>query len=335
MIKKILLALCALIILTTLVFALGPKVSFAPVSAGPITLDYALSELDSIIHMQEIRIKDLKKDNEARVVWHDESIKQKTPYSVVYLHGFSSSQEEGDPIHENFAHRYGCNLYLSRLYDHGRSSDDSFDEVTPEQLMQSAKEAIAIGKLLGDKVILMSCSTGGTYSAYLATEDPAVHSMIMYSPNINVYDPMSAALLWPWGRQILNKMVGGEYVRQTYGEAQAAYWNATYNTDGLFALMAIIDQTMNEETFKKINIPVFLAYYYENEEKQDKVVSVARMLDFYHQIATPDNLKRKMAFPKAGRHVISADILSKDWEGVQIETFRFAEEVLGLEAVEE
>jgi hypothetical protein len=29
---------------------------------------------------------------------HD-TLKQETDYAVVYLHGFSASQEEGDPLH--------------------------------------------------------------------------------------------------------------------------------------------------------------------------------------------------------------------------------------------
>src|SRR5687768_352083 len=56
----------------------------------------------------------VKPNNEARIVWHD-SARQKTPYAVVYLHGFSASQIEGDPIHQKFAQAFGCNLYLHRL----------------------------------------------------------------------------------------------------------------------------------------------------------------------------------------------------------------------------
>lgn len=334
MIKKILLALLILLILFVIIIAVGPRVKYDQITATPVSVNYTISNIDSLLYKQEMQVPDLKKDNEARVVWANDSLKQKTEYSVVYLHGFSSSQEEGDPIHEAFAQRYGCNLFLSRLHDHGRDIEDSFKGLTPEQLMQSAKEAIAIGKLLGDKVILMSCSTGGTFSAYLATQEPAIHSMIMYSPNIDVYDPKSDMLLWPWGKNLLQSTLGGEYVRQDYGQAQAEYWNEDYHMDGLLALMAIIEQTMNEETFKQLDMPIFMGYYYEDEEHQDKVVSVDRMHDFFNQVSTPADQKRSMAFPKAGRHVISADILSADWQGVQAETFKFAEGVLGLKPVE-
>ena len=41
----------------------------------------------------------LKPDNEARIVWNNDSLKNKTEYAIVYLHGFSASQAEGDPVH--------------------------------------------------------------------------------------------------------------------------------------------------------------------------------------------------------------------------------------------
>ena len=52
----------------------------------------------------------LKQNNEARIVWANDSMKQVTDYCIVYLHGFSASQEEGDPVHRNIAAGSGGNL---------------------------------------------------------------------------------------------------------------------------------------------------------------------------------------------------------------------------------
>ena len=57
----------------------------------------------------------VKKDNEARIVWFNDSVRGKTEYAVVYLHGFGASQAEGDPVHRSIAKKFGCNLYLARL----------------------------------------------------------------------------------------------------------------------------------------------------------------------------------------------------------------------------
>lgn len=312
------------------IYALGPKEKFPSPSLLDTEINVDISNLDNFVATKEGKISDIKPDNQARILWADDSLRQKTEYALVYLHGFSASQEEGDPLHTAFGSRYGMNVYLSRLEDHGRADSNSFINLTPENFLQSAEDAIDIGKKLGDKVIVMSCSTGGTLSAILASAGEDIHSMIMYSPNIDIYDPKSDLLLYPWGKKISEWVLGGQYNRIVYDTLAQRYWNSVYHTNSLFALKTMITDYMNTETFAKIKVPVFMGYYYKDEDNQDKVVSVSRMLDFYDQIGTPQAQKRKVAFPEAGHHVISSHIMSKDINNVATETFRFAEEVLGL-----
>ncbi len=328
--KKIGYSFSGVILILGVAFFMGPSPDYPEIQSKLPDLEIPLAVLDQYIAEKEEKVKDLKLDNEARIIWVD-SISQQTPYSVVYLHGFSASQEEGDPIHEDFATRYGCNLYLPRLEDHGRADSNTFKKLTPEALMASAREAIAIGHLIGEKVIVMSCSTGSTLSAFLAAHHPdIIHSQIMYSPNIEVYDPMSTMLTYPWGLQMAEMSFGSEYNRIQYTQEAAQYWNEVYHVQGLIALKSLINETMKEETFRKIHQPLFLGYYYKNEEEQDKVVSVERMHDFYNQVSTPASQKLMIPFPQAGRHVIASHIMSGDVDGVRAATFDFAEKILGL-----
>src|SRR5690606_40829618 len=122
--------------------------------------------LEAYVRQKENRHK-LKPDNEARIVWADRA-GAKTEYAVVYLHGFSASQKEGDPVHRRFAAEFGCNLYLARLADHGIDTVEALINFTTDRWWASAREALVIGKQLGDKVILMSTSTGGTMALALA-----------------------------------------------------------------------------------------------------------------------------------------------------------------------
>ena len=332
MIKKILKWTGVVFLLLTATYLLGPRVEYPAINTEPISFDIPIETLNEYLESIESEIQDIKPGNKAKIVWAD-SAKTKTEYAVVYLHGFSASHEEGNPLHINFAKRYGHNLYLPRLFDHGRESDDTFKGLLPGQLVNSAKEAIAIGRLLGDKIILMTCSTGGTLAALLAPEDPSIHSMFMYSPNIDVYDPTSELIIRPWGKQMLDVVLGGEYNHVQYNDQAKKYWSETYHSDGLLALKYLIEEEMNEDLFSKIDVPVYMGYYYKDEENQDKVVSVPRMLDFYEQLGTDEELKRKKAFPKAERHVITSHIFSKDLENVQKETFKFAEEILHLKPI--
>ncbi|MFZ8461094.1 alpha/beta hydrolase, partial [Staphylococcus aureus] len=83
----------------------------------------------------------IKENNEARIVWANDTLKQKTNYAIVYLHGFSASQEEGNPVHRNIAKQFGCNLYLARLAEHGIDTVDALFNYTADRLWESAKEA--------------------------------------------------------------------------------------------------------------------------------------------------------------------------------------------------
>ena len=308
----------------------GPKVRYdEPVFFDTESVVEA-EDPEEWVATQESLIDDLKPGNAAEIVWVDDSLKTITEYSVVYLHGFSASHAEGDPVHREFARRYGCNLYLSRLEDHGRSDPDSYKYMTPDSYIQSAEEAIEIGRKIGNKVIVMACSTGATLATILAAQGADIHALIFYSPNIDLENRTSNVVLYPWGKKVASLMMGGEYNRISYKAEASAFWNEIYHTNGIFVVKNLIKRYMTKESFESITQPVFLGYYFKNEKECDKVVSIPRMLDFYEQISTPASLKRKVAFDKVGHHVISSSIMSKDTDGVTRETNRFAEEILGL-----
>ncbi|MEQ9412715.1 MAG: alpha/beta hydrolase, partial [Cyclobacteriaceae bacterium] len=194
----------------------------------------------------------VKPDNEARIVWLD-STRQKTEYSVVYLHGFSASQEEGDPVHTNFAKRFGCNLYLPRLADHGIDTTEQLLYFTADRLWESSKEALAIGKAIGEKVILVSTSTGGTMALMLAAQYPDdVHAIINMSPNIEVNNSNAYLLNNPWGLQIARMVVGSDYQEINYKPERLPYWNEKYRLESLTQLEELLEDKMNKETFSKV-----------------------------------------------------------------------------------
>ena len=72
---------------------------------------------------------------------------------------------------------------------------------------------------------------------------------------------------------------------------------------------------MTPEQFQKVKQPVFMGYYYKDEEHQDKVVSVPAMLAMFDELGTPADKKQKMAFPNAGEHVIASHFTSGDLDG--------------------
>ena len=330
MLKKIFYGLILLITVLGVTYLAGPRAPQPDLSAELPLIQMDLQQLEASIADQEALVQGLKPDNEARIVWADSFLYQKSPFSVVYLHGFSASQEEGDPIHEEFARRYGCNLYLARLQEHGIAEEEALLKLSPEGLIETAKEAVAVGEQIGEQVILMSTSTGGTLSLYIGSENPQIAAHILYSPNIDLFDGTSAILTGPWGLTLARQVTGSNYRSFEATPEGEKYWTTKYRLEALVTLKALINATMTEEVFSQITSPVFLGYYYKSEEEQDNVVSIPRMMEMYDQLGTPDDLKRKVAFPDVNNHVIASHIGSEDLVSVREETFKYAEEVLGL-----
>ena len=330
MLRNFLKILLLLIVAILATYALGPQVETPQLNEDLPQVSSDLMMLEKEINQRESAITNLRPDNEARIIWAD-SIPQRTKYSIVYLHGWSASQEEGDPIHEETAKRYGLNLYLPRLAGHGIKEEEPMLNITADQLFNSAKEAIAVGKQLGEKVILMSTSTGGTLALELAGDNPDIAALVLYSPNVKIFDASAKLLSKPWGLKMAQIVTGNEYHEfDNRNEIRDQYWTTKYRLEALTQLQVLVDETMTEETFSEITQPVFLGYYYKDEIHQDSVVSVPAMLAMFEHLGTPDELKKKVAFPNVGDHVMASYINSKDLESVRQETFAFLEGIVGL-----
>jgi esterase/lipase len=324
MMKKLGLGLLLLIAVLAVIYFLGPKP--APPNVADIKInEYPkdLTILDSTIQADELSVKGLKADNQARIIWADSSTKAKTKIVFLYIHGFSASQEEGDPVASNVAKKYGANLYLARVAEHGiYVGDSTLLHFTAAKAMESVENALAIAKNLGDEVHIMATSFGGALSLYLASKHPEIKSLVLYSPCIKTFDPTGELLDNPWGLQIARQVKKGLFNEITpKNEMQPKYWSMHYRLEALVELQNFMTTYMQAETFKKVACPVFLGYYYKNEKEQDQVVSVPALLEMYENLGS--KTKEKMAFPNANNHVLASYVLSEDVKTVQEKTIEF------------
>jgi pimeloyl-ACP methyl ester carboxylesterase len=326
----------ALIVIATLtvVYFLGPKPADPVYNHGLPPVPANADALENYIHNREAKHR-LKPDNEARIVWYD-SLHRKTPYAVVYLHGFSASQEEGNPVHRNFATRFGCNLYLSRLDGHGIDTSDPLLHMTAEGLWKDAEEALSIGKALGQKVILMSTSTGGTLALKLAAAYPNdVYALINMSPNIAINDNLAFLANDRWGLQLARIVSKGDF-RHT-GDSdpvRAKYWYNNYRLEGVVQLESLLESTMTTETFEKVRQPILNLYYYKDEIQQDPTVKVSAILEMEQQLGTPVTEKEAMPVPGAGAHVMGSALTAHDLPAVEKAISDFAVNKLKMNPVQ-
>lgn len=310
-------------------YFLGPSPSTPALTPDLPNLPLQPEELDHYISLKE-SIHKLKPDNEARIVWAD-STKRKTAFSIVYLHGFSASQAEGEPLHRDIANKFGFNLYLPRLAEHGIDTADALMNFTIDRYWESAKEAYMIGRQLGNKVIVMGTSTGGTLALMLAAEYPDIHSLILLSPNIAINDPNSWLLNNHWGLQIARGVLGSDYIQSNDDRVlYKKYWYTKYRVEGVVQLQNLLETFMTEETFSKVKQPVLTLYYYKDEIHQDSVVRVDAMKTMMLQLGTEKRLKISRAMPETGSHVLGSYIKSKDVEGVKAEIILFMTQILHL-----
>jgi len=252
---------------------------------------------------------------------------------LLYLHGFSACWFEGNPVNIDFARRYGMNLYAPLLASHGIDTPEALIDMTPDRLYESAKEALVVAHKLGEKVIIMGTSTGGTLLLKLAAEYPELmDGLIMLSPNIAINNPAAFLLSKPWGLQIVRSVYKGNYrvTNTDLTSEDCRYWNCKYRLEAFVYLQQLVEATMTKETFSKVNKAVFLGYYYKDEKNQDQTVKVDAMLKMFDQLGTSVNLKQKVAFPDAGTHVIGCKLFSGAWKEVEKASFQFAEEKLEL-----
>ena len=330
---KIILGIVAVVVVVAIIYFVGPTVPAVQFSPVLPSVPQDLSALEQQIDLSEKETKNLKRNNQARIVWADSTKKEKTPYSIVYIHGFGASWAEGEPIHRDLAKRYGANLYLARMHDAGISDPDAFDDLTPENFMQEAKRALAVGKVLGDSVIVIGTSAGGLLSVYLASTNPEIKGVVLYSPCMAVASPALKLVTGPWGRKILYTIMGEHRTPVDEDSELSNYWLQSYRTNGLLTLQQTIDAIARPEVYKKIKMPLFLGYYFKNEKEQDQTVSVKAMQGMFPLLGTPDNLKVEKAFPESGDHVIGSYLRSKDVKGVYEATDQFFQEKLGLKPV--
>lgn len=241
---------------------------------------------------------------EKRIRWQNRGVR--TPYAVVYLHGFSATRQEIAPTMELVADRLAANLYEARLSGHGHERLP-MHEVRAEEWLRDGVEAISIGAALGDRVIVVGTSTGATL-ALAMTGHPVmdkVAALVLISPNLAPADPAAAWLTRPAGPLIAQLVAGDIRTWTPHNERQERYWSTSYPTKAVVEVMRLVDRARSL-TSKPIgqNLLMLLS-------PDDQVVSPQAARRAFAVIDAPR--KQLIEFPNAqdpSKHVLAGDILS-------------------------
>ena len=241
---------------------------------------------------------------EKRIRWFDKP--EKTPYAVVYLHGFSATRQETAPLAQYVADALGANLFETRLSGHGRKREAMVGARAEDWLADGA-EALSIASRLGEKVVVIGTSTGATLAAAMLSHPTmqSVDTIVMLSPNFAPRDPAAAWLTRPAGPLIARLLVGETRSWQPHNDAQARFWSTTYPMKSAVEMMRLVGLA-NRQLPLRISQRLLMFY-----SQDDAVISHDAALAALDAIESP--LKASIEIRDPGdpsHHVLAGDALS-------------------------
>jgi esterase/lipase len=297
--------LLALVVLVVAAFWLDPQDHLDnPAVATPPALG---ADLDAYLAGAEAGVPALRPGAEKRIVWAGAK-GQKTPLAIVYLHGFSASSAEIRPVPEQVAASLGANLYFARLTGHGQDGPAMATASVPAWLNDAA-EAMAIGRALGDRVIVIGTSTGATLATIIAQDSEmsqAVAGMVFVSPNYGVAALAGKILDMPYARIWGPWVAGAQRSFTPQNPQQAQYWTTSYPTAALFPMASLVRLAKGVD-HAAIKTPL-LALFSPN----DQVVSPAATRAILAAWGGPVQQEERIMTPAddSYSHVIAGEIMS-------------------------
>lgn len=232
---------------------LGPRI--------PVTLDVAFDDtaigddVDAYLAAQEARFDDITEGVEKRVIWAGET-GVKTPLSVLYVHGFSATSEEIRPVPDLVAKELRANLIYTRLTGHGRPGAE-MGKANAEDWMRDVGEALAVARAVGDEVVVISTSTGGTLTAVAALDDQMsshIKGLVFVSPNFGINNPAAPLMTLGGAHWWLPMLFGAERSWQADSPEKEKYWTTRYPMRAPLVLAALVKEVSTLD-FSQAKLP--------------------------------------------------------------------------------
>lgn len=300
----VLYALVALIVAGAIAFFMGPR---TPVNTKIVFNAAAIGDdIDAYLARQEENFDDIRSGLQKQIVWAYPNSKAKTPLSIIYLHGFSASSGEVRPLPDIIAANLGANLYYTRLTGHGRTGD-AMGEATVQYWLNDIVEAVEIGRRIGEKVILIGTSTGGTLTTWAAAKPRLaadVVGVVNISPNYGVQGFGASMLTMPWARQLVELIAGKRYAFEPANELHRHNWTHEYPSSALLPMAELV-KLSNKAEIHNIQIPALFIY-----SEKDAVVrpDITKAIAEKWGAKTETVLVENSGDPN--HHVIAGDALS-------------------------
>lgn len=292
-----------------LALALGPRPHVEAPNAPP-TLPGELAALPGWLADREAKAGVTDANVAKHVTFADSVNPARTPWSVLYLHGFSATRQETAPVSANVARALGANLFETRLRGHGLPGD-SLGHVSAQDWLADTEEGFEIAKRLGDSVLVIGTSTGGTLAVWLASQPAAQQAglarLVLISPNFGAKDRAAEVLTLPWAQVVLPRFIP-QRTWQARNEEQTRYWTVSYPSTALFPMQALIAH-VRSASLEHFRVPTLVL-----NNRDDQVVDAARTEAWLSRVASETKVTARhvLVVPTADEdgHVIAGRIVS-------------------------
>ena len=276
------------------------------VSNTPARLDY-VPESDAnsdLTALMDEPLEQLIPGTEKQVVWHADE--ERTEWSVVALHGFSASRQETAPLAKLVADRLGANLFETRFTAHGLK-ENGLVGVTAEDWLDDVADALTVGELIGEKIIVIAVSNGATLALSMLDHETmqSVDSLIMMSPNFAPADPNAKWITAPGGPLLLRFLTGDTHSWEPLNDLQARFWTTSYPSKTVIEVMRAVNRA--NEKIETVEAPRVQVFY----SPEDSVISTTALLSAYEKIQSRQKaITSIMETGSPSAHILAGDIIS-------------------------
>ncbi|MBZ0127756.1 MAG: lysophospholipase [Rhodobacteraceae bacterium] len=255
----------------------------------------------------EARFAGLRPGTAKQIVWAGQA-GNKTPLSLVYVHGWSASLEELRPVPDLVARALGANLFLTRLSGHGLDGA-ALAAAGPDDWLADSGEALAVGQCLGDRVILFGTSTGAALVAYLAAHavaDIPLAGAVLVSPNFRIAGRFGDLLTCPALSLIAPLLAKRIEHYPGHNDRHDYFWTRSYPSSAVLPLARLV-QLVRQCDFAATGVPALFIYNMkDNVVRHDETERVIAAWGGPVSVMQPDIPEDQMH----GVHVLAGDILS-------------------------
>ncbi|MDN5303791.1 MAG: hypothetical protein PWP46_670 [Fusobacteriaceae bacterium] len=284
------------------------------------------NDLDIYLKEKESKYNDIIKNTEKKIFWYNEHNK-KTKYSIVYLHGFSATRQETYPLANEIANELKANVFYTRYTGHGRPGK-YLGEAKNKDWKNDTIEAIEIGKQIGEKVIVIGTSTGGTLATWYAMESIKKNkdldniTYILLSPNYKVKNSKSILLEIPIIRNIIVNFFIKEQSWQGHSEEENRYWTTKYPSKVLIQMANLVKEVRNFN-FHNLRQNFFIIH-----SNNDDVVNTDIIDKKYSELGSKNKKLLVIDVKDYGRHVLAGNIMApSNTEYLKTEIIKYLKDI--------